>query len=121
MSATTPVLEVTQHGTTLVLKICREQMREFDVVQGVKEAMLAEVQKHQPSVVVLDLRSVQLLGSIAFLAFLAVRRQPSVKRVVLTEMSNLVHELFAICRLIPTEGHAHAPFETARTVDAALE
>lgn len=120
MTESTALLEVKDLKGTLVLTILTDQLRDFDVVQKVKEAMLVSVKAANPSAVVLDLKHVHLLGSIAFLAFLAIRRQGHVERVVLCEMTGLVQELFTICRLIPSEGHPTAPFETAKTVDAAL-
>ena len=64
---------------------------------------------------------VQFIGSIGFLAFLAMRRVPGVQNVVLCCLNENVKELFMICRLIPSANVSSAPFQDSASVQSALE
>ena len=113
-------VEISSNGTTMVAKVLSPQMREDSQVRAIKDQLLEGVNQHKPSKVVLDLTDVEFIGSIGFLAFLALRRIPKVERIILCGLSDNVRSLFALCRLIPNSHSDSAPFEVAPTVEHAL-
>jgi len=108
-----------QNGT-LILTIHESKLRDLLVVQALKEQMLAAVEKSQAPKVLLDMRHVQMVGSVAFLAFLGLRRPPCVDRVILCHTRPDVLELFHLCRLISTPNHKTGPFEAAESIADVL-
>jgi anti-anti-sigma factor len=107
-------------GGTLVIRIQHRKLREVDVAHQLQRAMIAEVTAADPQVVILDFTAVETLGSVAFLAFLAVKRQSNVKRVILCSLNPHVRECFEICRLVRSESLPAAPFEQADSVADAI-
>ncbi len=108
------------HGTTLVAVVLSEQLRDFTVVQSLRDSVLAAVEQSQVKNVVMDLSNVKHIGSVAFLAFLAIRRASGVDRIVLCNLSEFVQELFRMCKLIATGNGKNAPFDQAKDQPAAL-
>jgi anti-anti-sigma factor len=113
-------VEISSNGTTMVATILSAQMRDESQVRAIKDQLLEGVNQQTPLKVVLDLTNVEFIGSIGFLAFLALRRIPKVERIVLCGLSDNVRGLFALCRLIPNSHSDSAPFEVAPTVEQAL-
>lgn len=109
------------HGSTLVAAIRAEQLRDLSVVQQLKEEIISEIKSSAARNVVLDCGQLEFIASVAFLAFLGIRRQGGVKRVILCNLDDNIREVFAICKLIPTLNHANTPFEEAESVQQALE
>lgn len=113
-------VDCSMHGPTLVATIRIAELRDSDAVQQLKEELLAAVTLAQPRNVVLDLSQVKFIGSVGFLVFLRVRREPGVGRIVLCNLGEQVRGAFLICRLVPNEANRLAPFEEAATVEEAL-
>lgn len=107
-------------GGTLIIRIQYPKLREVNVAHQLQRAMVAEVTAADPEVVILDFTAVETLGSVAFLAFLAVKRQGKVKRVILCSLNQHVRECFEICRLVRSESLPSAPFEQADSVADAI-
>ncbi|MCC6508676.1 MAG: STAS domain-containing protein [Pirellulaceae bacterium] len=106
-------------GQVLVVNVLVEQLRDITVVQAMREGVIAAIEESQTKNVVIDLSNVKHIGSVAFLAFLAIRRQGNVDRIVLCNLSEFVQELFRMCKLIATGNGKSAPFEqTANRTDA---
>lgn len=105
---------------TLVIHIALEQIRDALQTYALRDEMQALVEASQPRDVIVDLADVKFIGSVGFLAFLSVRRQLAVGRIILANLSENLHKMFALCRLVPTEKASVAPFEVAADVDAAL-
>jgi anti-anti-sigma regulatory factor len=107
-------------GGTLIIRIQYRKLREVEVAHQLQRAMIAEVTATNPQVVILDFNAVETLGSVAFLAFLAVKRQGNVQRVILCSLNQHVRECFEICRLVRSESLPSAPFEQADSVADAI-
>jgi anti-anti-sigma factor len=108
-------------GTNVVITILDERIRDAQRVNQIKDAMLEVVNAHPCTNLIIDLSRVKFIGSVGFLAFLAVRRSTNIVNVVLCNLDENVKELFRICRLIPSESSSNAPFQVATSVPAALE
>jgi anti-anti-sigma factor len=108
------------NGTSLVVTILAEQLRDIATVQSFRDGVLSALEKSTIRNVIIDLSSVKHIGSVAFLAFLAVRRQSGVDRIVLCNVSEFVQELFRMCKLIATGNGKAAPFEQTTTLEEAL-
>jgi anti-anti-sigma factor len=120
-SANNPLVEHVIHGNGIVLTILASHMRDINVVNQIREAMLEAVAGSQCKNAIIDVNQVQFIGSIGFLAFLAVRRAEGIENVVLCNMSDNLKELFSICRLIPVNDSSSAPFRVAGTISEALD
>lgn len=114
-----PVLRFQREGEYLVATILEERLRDIGVVNQLREEFLAEVNSNPTKLVVLNLRHVTFVGSVAFMAFLAMRRGPGVERVMLCEVDPNVKSVFEICKLIPTGDRPTAPFELTDTLNQA--
>lgn len=108
-------------GTVLIVDVIPEQLRDISVVQSLREGVIAAIEQTNVKNVVIDLSRVKHIGSVAFLAFLAIRRQSGIDRIVLCGLSEFVQELFRMCKLIATPGAKSAPFEQAATRQEAIE
>ncbi len=120
MTGNTPIVTAENQSGALVLTIHEPKLRDLLVVQSLKEQMLNEVEKYQASKVLLNMQHVQMVGSVAFLAFLGLRRQPTVDRVILCHTRPEVLELFQLCKLIANANHKAGPFEAVATIADAL-
>jgi hypothetical protein len=60
------------------------------------------------------------MGSVGFLAFLAVRRRLEVGQIVLCNISCHVRDMLGLCRLISNDPSVKADFEAEDTLEAAL-
>src|SRR5216110_950260 len=108
-----------QNGN-LVVSVLENQIREAAVAYRLRDEIISLIDEQKPANIVLDLANVKFIGSVGFLAFLGVRRHLGGGRIVLCNLSEPTREIFAICRLIPTEKNAGAPFEIAADTSAAL-
>ena len=72
-----------------------------------------------PPVLVIDPDDT-FVGSIGFLAFLALRRHLENGRIVVCNFSDSIRKIFEICRLIPTDPSAAGPFLVEESLEAAL-
>ena len=95
-------------------------MRDLETVNQIKESMVNAVKEASPTRVMIDLQHVEFIGSVGFLAFLALRREPSIESVTLCGMVRNVRELFSLCRLIPDQTMQKAPFQVADSVESAM-
>src|SRR5438067_2753853 len=110
----------TIEGNNLVVDVLTDQLREADVAYRLRDEIQALIAQHKPTNVVLDLTRVKFIGSVGFLAFLAVRRQLPDGRIVLCNLSEPIRDIFRICNLIPTETKPSAPFEVTPTRNESL-
>lgn len=104
----------------LVAQITVPQMRDIELVQRVKEELIAAIQAGTPRAIILDLSQLEFIGSVGFLAFLAARRASNESPVVLCNLDARVHEVFVLCRLVPQADKSDTPFLVQPTVEAAL-
>jgi anti-anti-sigma factor len=108
------------HGTALVATVLIQELRENEAIQRLKDELLAAVTLAKPRNVIIDLSHVRFVGSVGFLVFLRVRREPGIGRIVLCHLNENVRGAFALCRLIPDAAHSSAPFDVADTRLEAL-
>lgn len=108
-------------NSVVTVTLLAEKLREPQVVEIVKKEMLAAVNSGNAKSVIIDFRNVAFVGSMAFLAFLAVRRQIGGGRIILCELSPEIKEIFAVCRLVPANGNHDAPFEVASGIAEARQ
>ncbi|MEY4565883.1 MAG: hypothetical protein RLY14_853 [Planctomycetota bacterium] len=108
-------------NSVLIVTLLTEKLREPQVVEVVKKEMLDALEAGAANSVIIDFRNVHYIGSMAFLAFLAVRRKLGGGRIVLCELSPEIMEVFLICRLIPASGGNSAPFEVAPGLSEARQ
>jgi anti-anti-sigma factor len=104
----------------LVAQIMVPQMRDIELVQRVKDELIEAIQEGNPRAIILDLSQLEFIGSVGFLAFLAARRTSNANQIVLCNLSERTHEVFALCRLIPHAARSDTPFAVQATVESAL-
>ena len=105
----------------LVITILVDQVRESQPAYQLRDEMTRLIDETKASNVVLDLARVQFIGSVGFLAFLGVRRHLQGGRIVLCNLSDSTRDIFAVCRLIPTETRPEGAFEVEADVAAAVK
>jgi anti-anti-sigma factor len=105
----------------LILSIAVDQLRDPDTVYSLRDEIMSQVDTSGTTDLVLDLRHVKSIGSVGFLAFLAVRRHLVDGRIVLCNLSGSVRDVFQISRLISGDASQTAPFITASSVEGAVE
>lgn len=113
-------IEIAPHSSCLVIKILESQMRDFAKVIQIKGAIVTAVREVLPKTVIIDLSRLTFVGSVGFLAFLAIRREPTVENIILCNLDANIYKVFSVCKLIPDGADASAPLQVADTVDAAI-
>ena len=108
------------HEEVLVIEILVEEIRHADTAYGLRDEMLSLIDSAGASHVVLDFQRVTFVSSVAFLAFLALRRRVEDGRMVICNLSDSIRLVFEICRLISKDPSVTAPFELEDSRDAAL-
>lgn len=116
----TSIVEHVSEGENIVITVLETHLRDQERVQRIREALIEAIGSGPFKNAIIDMVRVQFIGSIGFLAFLAVRRVPGIQNVVLCNLSDNLKELFTICKLIPTAGASSAPFMVADSVESAL-
>jgi anti-anti-sigma factor len=108
------------HENVLVIEIAVQQIRDPDTVYALRDEMLSLIDSAGTNHLVLDFQRVTFVGSVAFLAFLAVRRRLKDGRIVICNLSDSIRLVFEICRLISKDASSTAAFEVEQSRDAAL-
>jgi anti-anti-sigma factor len=103
-----------------VVAIHLDHIRDADTAYALRDRILAVIDEAGTQKVILDLTQVTFLGSVGFLAFLAVRRHLQTGRIVIANCSEPIYRAFEICRLV-SRTDQKAPFEAADSIDEALE
>lgn len=106
-------------SSVMTATLTAAQIRDPLTVEKLKKTMLDALDSSGASNAIINFQNVEFIGSLAFLAFLAVRRKLGGGRVVLCELRPEVAEVFALCRLIPQPGGPPAPFEVAPSISEA--
>ena len=114
-------IEHAVHGKNVVLTILDERIRDQERVNQIKDAMLEVVSTHPCTNLIIDMSRVEFIGSIGFLAFLAIRRAPGIENAILCNLNENVQELFLLCRLISNDKVSNTPFRVATSVPSAQE
>ncbi|MDZ4820071.1 MAG: STAS domain-containing protein [Planctomycetota bacterium] len=118
----TPVKYTTTRteNDALVVTIVVPELRDQEIVHALRDEVLSEMASSGTHHVIVDLRNVHFMASVGFQAFLSIKRHLHSGSVIICEMSAPIRRTFEICRLIPTEGAATAPFAAAGTLEEAL-
>lgn len=121
MSDSEASTEFAEFESTLVVTLHEQRLRDSDTVQRVRESILERLKSDLVQNVVLDLGKVEFVGSIAFLAFLSIRRFPTVNKIMLCNLHENVREVFVLCRLLAGANNPAAPFTEVESVAEALK
>ncbi len=117
MSAAPPIT-CQSYGLTLVIQLQTDNLRDQNEVLRLRDELLSSAAQSQD--VILDFSRVRLVGSVAFLAFLALRRHAGVERVIVCELSEHVLSTFQLCNLLENGSSDEKPFVHARSLRDAL-
>lgn len=120
MMDTPNVVSCRVEDQTLIVSVTAKQLRDIVIVNALRDGVLQAIEQSKVKNVIMDLSKVEQIGSVAFLAFLSIRRQSGIDRIILTNLCDFVQELFAMCKLIATGNGKSAPFLQADNVEAAL-
>src|SRR4051812_24320679 len=110
----------TVHLDVLIVTIAIEQIRDPQTAYALRDEIISLLDSSKAKNLVLDTAKLTFIGSIGFLAFLALRRHLPNGRIVFINMSEQIKKMFAVSRLIPVEANASAPFDVEPTLEAAL-
>jgi anti-anti-sigma factor len=113
-------IDYTTHGSSIVATILEEKLRDQQLVEKIKDELIQIFSEATCKFAIIDMSRVQFIGSIGFLAFLAVRRITGIERVVLCNLDDNIRQLFSVCRLIADTENSKAPFETSEDIESAL-
>jgi anti-anti-sigma factor len=122
MADSTPYLETTLDQGVLVLTVLRRQIEGEDIAAGLKEELLASVERHSVRWVVLDLRNTRYVSSIAFWPLLRLRQHLADLngRLIICGLSGAVEEVFTTTKMVSSAGALNAPFEMAADRESAI-
>lgn len=108
---------------TLVLTIEVEQVKDFTVSEELRYELVHAVKSRQSKQIILDLRNMTFMTSLACVAFIGVRQamKDVEGRVVLCNMSEFIHKVFTAKRLlVRSKNNGNVAFESAKTLEDAL-
>ncbi len=122
MTEPKPYLEAAVENGVLVLTILRPQIEGEENAAGLKEELLAAVQKHGLNKVVLDLQHTRYVSSIAFWPLLTLRRQLTDQqgKLLICGLKGAVQEVFTSTKMVSTSGSMNAPFEMVADRESAV-
>ena len=109
---------------TLVLTIEVEQVKDFTISEELRYELVHAVKSRSSKRIVLDLRNMTFITSLACVAFIGVRQamKDVEGRVVLCNMTEFIHKVFSAKRLlVRPKNNGNVAFESAKTLQDALE
>jgi anti-anti-sigma factor len=111
----------TEQGV-LVLTLTTNQLQDEKLAEVVLQELMSAIEQAQARKVVIDLRNIKFISSVAFRPLLRVRRmlQNAGGRLALCGLSRVVGDVFYTTRLASADGSSMAPFELAPDVPAAV-
>jgi anti-anti-sigma factor len=109
-------------GDVLVLRITQPLVMDENVIDDLREDLLAALDHHKASRLVLDFQQVKALSSDGFRPLISLHRrvQEAGSRLVLCGLGGMVGEVFRLSGLISDDPAAGAPFASAPDVPAAV-
>lgn len=108
---------------TLVLTIEVEQVKDFTISEEMRYELVHAVKSREAKRIVLDLRNMTFMTSLACVAFIGVRQamKDVEGRVILCNMSDFIHKVFSAKRLlVRSKNSGNVAFESAATLEDAL-
>jgi len=117
-------LRVRVENDVLVMSVTPQELRstQFDMVEGLREEMLAAADTTHAGKVVVDMSAVEQIGSASFRPLLSLRRKlhDCKGELLLCGLQPNVRDVFLVTRLIDNTGSQDAPFGAAADVAAAV-
>jgi anti-anti-sigma factor len=108
---------------TLVLTIEVEQVKDFTISEELRYELVHAVKSRQSKRIIIDLRNMSFMTSLACVAFIGVRQamKDVDGRVVLCNMTEFIHKVFSAKRLlVRSKNSGNVAFESAATLEDAL-
>lgn len=109
---------------TLVLTIDVEQVKDYIVAEELRYELYHAAKRYRADQIVLDLRNMTFMTSLACHAFLGLRNavRDLHARIVLCNMADFIRKVFAAKRLLtPSPSTGRVTFEAVDTLEEALE
>lgn len=107
----------------LVLTIEVEQVKDFTISEELRYELVHAVKSRELKRIVIDLRNMSFMTSLACVAFIGVRQamKDVHGRVVLCNMTEFIHKVFSAKRLlVRSKNNGNVAFESAATLEDAL-
>ena len=104
----------------LIMTIQAEQIRDPETSMALRSQMISLVDQMSSKDLVIDFGQVRFMGSIGFLALMALRRHLTESRIVLCGLSEPLSAAFQACSLIANSKNKEVMFETADTEQNAI-
>ena len=108
------------HNEILIVAVLETELRDFKVCHDLKDEILAVIDKENPTHIGLDLKNVNFVGSVGFLAFLEARRRLPDGHLMLFNVSERVAEVFRVCGLASRSATTPARLEIVTSLDDVL-
>ncbi|HUG70257.1 MAG TPA: STAS domain-containing protein [Pirellulaceae bacterium] len=108
---------------TLVLTIEVEQVKDFTISEELRYELVHAVKSRESKRIVIDLRNMTFMTSLACVAFIGVRQamKDVEGRIVLCNMTEFIHKVFSAKRLlVRSKNNGNVAFESAATLEDAL-
>ena len=109
------------HGDVVVIEILTNELRSAEDCYAIRDEARTCIQNANSKSVLFDFGKVEFMGSVAFLAFLALRREELVNRIVCFNVSDSIQQMLAACKLIPTDDTMESPFEIVESLAQGLK
>jgi anti-anti-sigma factor len=107
----------------LVLTIEVEQVKDFTISEELRYELVHAVKSRELKRIVIDLRNMSFMTSLACVAFIGVRQamKDVHGRIILCNMTEFIHKVFSAKRLlVRSKNNGNVAFESAATLEDAL-
>ena len=107
----------------LVLTTEVEQVKDFTISEELRYELVHAVKSRELKRIVIDLRNMSFMTSLACVAFIGVRQamKDVHGRVILCNMTEFIHKVFSAKRLlVRSKNNGNVAFESAATLEDAL-
>src|SRR5215216_2320833 len=107
----------------LVLTLTTKEIVGDEIAEALREQLLETATQARAQNVILDFQHVKYLSSAGFRPLLSLHKQlrQGGGRLIFCQLTEVVHEIFEVTRLISTKGSAPAPFDVYATIGAAID
>ncbi|MDA9858896.1 STAS domain-containing protein [Rubripirellula sp.] len=111
----------TEEDGAFTLTIQVDQIRDPTTSTALRNEMINLVDPISPKCVIVNFENVQFMGSIGFLALMALRRHLADSRMVLCGLSQSLMDVFELCGLVANDANEEVKFEVAENEQAARQ
>lgn len=111
----------TEEDGAFTLTIQVDQIRDPMTSTALRNEMINLVDPISPKCVIVNFEKVQFMGSIGFLALMALRRHLNDSRMVLCGLSQSLKDVFELCGLVANDANEEVKFEVAENEQAARQ